>query len=203
MIICYLVAAGAFLLTAGSPLPRGRHRIALWTGALAASAWTVVTSRLPDPTDGFIVGVAGNELPASPWDTMAWWFLDAERTGLPLVIVALAATAHGTFSDLPGRLTVAATAAALLFFALLDVVAHADRYGGDLFAYATSLVRWPLLLSAVLITMAGRTRRMSTSPTGAVGSAPAGIPWRPKEIAIAVVVAFGVVWLVVSSFAPS
>ncbi|GAA3143693.1 hypothetical protein GCM10010466_38380 [Planomonospora alba] len=200
LVICYPAAMAALLLASRSPLPRRRHRILPWTAAAGAAAWTPLTSRLPASTESFLS--VGNYI-ESFWGPLVRWSRDAEALGLPIVLVALAATAKGTVSDRRGRLVGAAFAAVLLLFALLDVVAYVSLCGIDFRVNPAGLIRWHLLLAAVLILLAGRAQRRAVSPADVSDRSRTAPPGRPREIALAVVIVAGAIWLVVSSFAPT
>jgi hypothetical protein len=118
------------------------------------------------------------------------------------VIVALAAAAKGA-SARWGRSAGAGAGAILLVFALLDAVMQFSRYEGDFQAHPVDLVRWPLLLAAVLVVAATWRRREPVSVTGVARSLRNKIPGRPKDLAVLVMIVVAAAWLVISSFAPT
>jgi hypothetical protein len=121
----------------------------------------------------------------------------ADVIGLPVVLVALAASLQG------GRL---AGATALLLFPLLDVA----TYSSDFLPFTES-VRWPLLVAAVLVASAGRSPRSRIPWAGTVRAARGAIserlksmsPGRTRDLAVAVVIVAAGIWLVVSSVTPT
>ncbi|WP_165781394.1 hypothetical protein [Streptosporangium minutum] len=212
LIVCYLVAAGALLLAARSPLPRRRYGLILWAGAVTAAAWAAMFHRLTVTYDRFLVVSYGRiEVPESPWDGLAWWSGDADRIGLPVVLVASAVAARAAASTRWGRSAGTAAAAALLLFPLLDVAMYTSWYGSDFQTPFADSVRWHLLLAAVLVASATWSPWMRISWAGTVrltrdmisGQLKGMIPGRTKVLAVAVVIATATVWLVVSSFTPT
>jgi hypothetical protein len=199
LIICYPTATGALILASRPPLPPTR-RVLLWAAAVGAAAWTPLTSRLPASTEYFL---SLDNYIESFWDPFIWWSRESETLGLPIVLVALAATAKGTLSDRWRRSVITAFAAVFLCFALLDVVAHVSRCGIDFHVHPAGLVRWHLLLAAALILLARKAQRKAASPADISDRLRTGAPGRPKEVAIAVVIVAGAIWLVVSSFTPT
>ncbi|MEU7001467.1 hypothetical protein [Nonomuraea sp. NPDC046570] len=193
LIFCYPVAAVSLILAARSPLPPARHGVVIWVIASAAAAWTAATSRLPatiDKLPGHLV-----EAPEPFWYGFARWASEAETIGLPIVIVALGAAAKGWW----GRLGGIAAGGLLLLFALLDVVACVSQYGSELQVRLVSLIKWPLLLAALLVLLATWSRQ----GPGTVRPLRGKIPGQPKDLAILIVVLAGALWLVVTSFSPS
>ncbi|MEV4575374.1 hypothetical protein AB0K16_19175 [Nonomuraea jabiensis] len=95
LIISYPPAAGALLLAARSSPPRGKYGMILWVGAAVAAAWAAMFHRLPAMYDRFLSVVYVTKA-GSSWDGLAWWSSDADKIGLPVVIVALAAAATAT-----------------------------------------------------------------------------------------------------------
>ncbi|NUW46289.1 hypothetical protein [Nonomuraea rhodomycinica] len=211
LIVCYPVAAGTLLRAARSPMPRGRHGLVLWMGAAAAAAWAALFHRLTVTFDRFMVALYIDETPESPWDGLAWWSCDVDRIGLPVVLVALAATARATAPTGWGRAFGSATAAALLLSPLLDIAAYISQYGDEFPSSLADSVRWNLLLAAGLVTAATWIPGTSISRAGTVGLVDRLIharlrrtsPGRAKDLAVAVVIAAAAVWLVVSSFTPT
>ncbi|MFI6452466.1 hypothetical protein ACIBF6_12985 [Streptosporangium amethystogenes] len=203
-IVCYPVAAGALFLTARSPLPRRWHGIILWAGAAGAASWTAAFHRFTVTYDRFLMVLYTRiEAPESFWDDLAQWSYDADRIGLPVVLIALAAAAS-THWERPAGTTAAAV---LLLFPLLDIVSYVRWYDD----FQTSLidsVRWPLLLAAILVASATWSR---ISWAGTVHLArhmirersKDTIPGQAKHLAIATVIAATTVWLVISSFTPT
>ncbi|MFD8533055.1 hypothetical protein ACFV0L_37155 [Streptosporangium canum] len=203
LIVCYMGAAASLVLAARSPLPPVRHGVVLWAVAAAAAAWTVVICRLPVAADDFPAPGLVYEASESFWDAPEMWAFTAEVIGLPIVIVALAAAAKGAAPGRWGRLTGAGVGVFLLLFALIDLVAHVSRYGSDFSVHPATLVRWPLLLAAVLTLLATRRRQEPASRTGIIRSLRHKTPGQPKDLAVLIVVVVAAAWLVVSSFAPN
>lgn len=209
LIICYPMAAGALLLAARSPLPRRQYGMILWAGAAAAAAWAAMFHRLPATYDMFVAGVVYK---ASSWDGLAWWSGDADKIGLPVVIVALAAAATATTPTLWKRIAGIAAAAALLPFILLDIGVTYTSLESDAFGllFAGS-VRWRLLLEAVLVASAAWHPRVRISWAGTIHLARSMIrgQWkdvissRTRNLSVAMVIVAGAVWLIVSSFTPT
>ncbi|WP_433514894.1 hypothetical protein ACQP2T_04305 [Nonomuraea sp. CA-143628] len=208
LVVCYPVAAGALLLAARSPLPRRRHGVILWAGAVGAAAWAAMFHRcMVTYDDERVFGVTYVMLPDSSLDGLAWWSGTADGIGLPVVLVALAAAAGATASARWGRVAGTAAATALLLFPLLDVA----TYISDLEITLAESVRWQLLLAAVLVAAAAWRPRPRISWAGTVHLARSMIGGRPKgmtlgrtkELAVVVVIAAAGAWLIVSSFTPT
>ncbi|MER6177804.1 hypothetical protein [Streptosporangium sp. NPDC001681] len=214
LIVCYSVAAGALLLAARSPLHRRPlhprwHGIILWAGAVGAAAWTAAFHRFTVITfdRSYAVGYVRIEAPESFWDDLSWWSCDADRIGLPVVLVALAAAVSAWWKRSAGT----AVAAVLLLFPLLDVVAYVRWYDDDFQTSLIDSVRWHLLLAALLVASAVWSPRQRISWAGTVrlarhmirGQSKDVIPGQAKNLAVAVVIAATAVWLVVSSFTPT
>jgi hypothetical protein len=197
LIVCYPVAAGALCLAARSPLPRRPYRIVLWAGAVGAAAWAAMFHRSAITYDTRTWGVVYLRISEAPLDGLAGWSYAADMIGLPVVLVALAASLRG------GRL---AGTAALLLFPLLDVA----TYNSDFLPFTES-VRWPLLVAAVLVASAGRSPRSRIPWAGTVRAARGAIserlksmsPGRTRDLAVAVVIVAAGIWLVVSSVTPT
>jgi hypothetical protein len=197
LVICYPVAAGALYLAARSPLPRRPYGIVLWAGAVGAAAWAAMFHRSAITYDTRTWGVVYLRISEAPLDGLAGWSYAADMIGLPVVLVALAASLRG------GRL---AGTAALLLFPLLDVA----TYSSDFLPFTES-VRWPLLVAAVLVASAGRSPRSRIPWAGTVRAARGAIserlksmsPGRTRDLAIAVVIVAAGIWLVVSSVTPT
>ncbi|MGJ6966413.1 hypothetical protein ACSDR0_31335 [Streptosporangium sp. G11] len=212
LIVCYPVAAGALLLAARSPLPRRWHGIILWAGAAGAAAWAAAFHRFTVTHDRFLAGsYVLIEAPESFWNDLAWWSGCADRIGLPVVLVALAAAARAAAPARWERPAGTAVAVALLLFPLLDVVEYIRWYGEDFQTPLVDSVRWHLLLAAVLVASAVWSSRQRISWAGTVrlarhmirGQSKDVIPGQAKNLAVAVVIAATAVWLVVSSFTPT
>ncbi|NUW33448.1 hypothetical protein HTZ77_18725 [Nonomuraea sp. SMC257] len=211
LIVCYPVAAGTLLLAARSPLPRRRHGSALWVGAVGAAAWAAMFHRLPVTFDRFFAAVYIDEAPESPWDGLTWWSCDVDRIGLPVVLVALAATARAAAPTRWGRAFGSAAAAVLLLSPLLDIATYISQYGDEYPSSLADSVRWNLLLAAGLVTAAVWSPGTSVSWAGTVrlvrrlirGRLSGTPPGRAKNFAVAAVIAAAAVWLVVSSFTPT
>ncbi|WP_440089367.1 hypothetical protein [Streptosporangium sp. LJ11] len=217
LIVCYSVVAGALLLAARSPLhrrppPPRWHETIMWTGAVGAAAWAAAFHRFPVTFGSFLTVVYTDaEAPESFWNDLAWWSGCADMIGLPVVLVALAATARAAASARWERPAGTAVAAVLLLFPLLDVVEYVRWYGEDIQIPLVDSVRWHLLLAAVLVASAVWSPRQRISWAGTVrlarhmirGQSKDVIPGRAKNVAVAVVIAATAVWLVVSSFTPT
>ncbi|MEU7836825.1 MULTISPECIES: hypothetical protein [unclassified Nonomuraea] len=199
LIVCYPVAACALLLAARSPLPRRQQGVILWAGAVGAAAWAAMFHRYMVTYDMRGLSVIYLAIPESPWDGLAWWSGEADRIGLPVVLVALAAAARATVSTRWGRFAGIAAAAALLLFPLLDVATYSD----DLEIPFAESIRWPLLLAAVLVASAALRPWVRISWTGTVHVARSMIGGRAKQLAVAAVIAIAGIWLIVSSFTPT
>jgi hypothetical protein len=207
LFVCYPMAAGALLLAARPPLPREPYGITLWVGAVGAAGWAAMFHRWPIPYDAIerASTVVYMKIPESSLDGLAWWSGEADGVGLPVVLIALAATA--TLSIRWGRLAGAAAATALLLFPLLDVATFISQHSDDS-TFADS-VRWPLLVAAVLVASATWSPQVRISRAGTVHLARSMIrskhvvAGRAKELAVAAVIAVGGIWLIVSSFTPT
>lgn len=211
LIVCYPVAAMALLLAARSPLPRRPYGIILWAGAVGAAAWAAMFHRCVITYDMNLVGIIYVDTPESPWDGLAWWSGEADVIGLPVVLVALAATARAISSIRWVRVAGTATAVALLLFPLLDVATYASQHSDDFQILFLDSVRWPLLVAAALVASAAWSLRARISWAGTVhlarsmarGHLKGVIPGRAKDIVIAGVIAAASVWLIVSTFTPT
>jgi hypothetical protein len=213
LIVCCSVAAGALLLAARSPLPRRPpplrwHGIILWAGAVGAAAWAAAFHRFPVTfSRSYTVFYTVGEATESFWDDLAWWSGDADRIGLPVVLVALAAVARAAAPARWERSAGTAVAAVLLLFPLLDVEEYVRWYGGDFQASLVDSVRWHLLLAALLAASAVWIPRQRISRAGTVrlirGQSKDLVPGQAKNLAVAIVIAATAVWLVVSSFTPT
>ncbi len=217
LIVCYSVAVGALLLAARSPLHRGPlparwHGTILWAGAVGAAVWAAAFHRFPVTFGRFLTVVyTGAEASESFWNDLAWWSGCADMIGLPVVLVALAATARAAASARWERPAGTMVAAVLLLFPLLDVAEYVRWYGEDIQIPLVDSVRWHLLLAAVLVVSAVWSPRQRISWAGTVrlarhmirGQSKDVIPGRAKNVAVAVVIAATAVWLVLSSFAPT
>lgn len=175
LLVCYPVAIAALLLAARLPPPPSERRygVAPWVGVFFAS-WGALFCRLVPEfgerslTAFYASSEAPNDLPR--------WFVEADRIGLPVALVALAAFAYAV--GLPRRIGVA-VAAVLLLFPALDVVTS----DGD-----PLLVRWHLVLAALLVVRPVRLR------------AGFGSLSRVRTVAVTAVVVLSALWLVVSSY---
>ncbi|GAA3126032.1 hypothetical protein [Streptosporangium carneum] len=212
LIVCYPVATGALLLAARSPLLRRPYGIILWAGAVTAAAWAAMFHRLMVTSgNSLVVRYGFGGVAESPWDGLAWWSGDADRIGLPVVLVALAAAARAAASARWERPAGTAVAAVILLFPLLDVVEYVRWCGGDFQISLVDSVRWHLLLAAVLVASTAWIPRQRISWAGTVrlarhmirGQSKDMIPGQAKNLAVAIVIAATAVWLVVSSFTPT
>jgi hypothetical protein len=147
LVACYVVAIVSLLLAARSPLPEAGQPVTLWAVAAVAATWATGASFLPFAADGPLTTVTWD----STWDLSEMFASDAERIGLPIMVVALAAAARGVAPGRPGRLAGLVAGAFLLGFALLSLL---TRYGNALPGEYGGLIRWPLLLAAVLVLLA-------------------------------------------------
>ncbi|WP_219498799.1 hypothetical protein [Nonomuraea ceibae] len=96
LIGCYPVAAAAALLTASrSARPRRPYRIVLWLLAVGAAAWGPAFHRLtPVVHEERLLHTVYVWTRGTFWDDLTQWSVDAGVIGLPVVLVALAATAY-------------------------------------------------------------------------------------------------------------
>ncbi|MEV1248955.1 hypothetical protein [Nonomuraea sp. NPDC049750] len=202
LIVCYPVAAWALLLAARSPLSRRQHGAILWAGAVGAAALAAMFTRFTViyPREFRATYFMISE---SSWNGLAWWSGTADRIGLPVVLVALAAATKATASTRWERLAGTAAATALLLFPLLDVATYISEYGGDWEIPFADSIRWPLLLAAVLVASAVWRPWVRISWAGTAHVARSMIGGRTKELAVAAVIVAAGVWLVVSSFTPT
>ncbi|MEU8205105.1 hypothetical protein [Streptosporangium sp. NPDC049046] len=214
LIVCYSTATGALLLAARSPLhrkplPPRWHRTILWAGAIGAAAWAAAFHRFPVTSGRFLVVLYTDvETLESFSNDLARWSGDADKIGLPVVLVALAATAASTRWARPIGTAVAAV---LLLFPLLDVAEYVRCYDEDFRMSLVDSVRWHLLLAAVLVASAVRNsrQRISWAETARLarqmfhGPSKDRILGQAKKVAVAVVITATVVWLVASSFTPT
>ncbi|GAA2292414.1 hypothetical protein GCM10010149_45040 [Nonomuraea roseoviolacea subsp. roseoviolacea] len=158
--------------------------------------------RLPITAGRFEVILYAGNTTQSPWDGLVWWSCDADVIGLPVVLVALAATAGATAPALWGRAFGSAIAAVLLLSPLLDLVTYMAQCGDEFPSLLADSVRWNLLVAAGLVAAAVRSPGISVSRAGAVHLVRRS--WgRAKDLAVVVVIAAAAVWLVVSSFTPT
>lgn len=200
-IACYLAAAVALLLAARSPWPSGRHRVVLWAGAAVASLWWVVACRLPIwPSTDLMEGIF-SEAADSAWDAVLDWIWDAETTGLPFAVVVLAVAASVTAPGRAGRWAGAVAAGVLLSFALAEPVANLGlgRYAQ---AVDPALVRWHLVLAALLVMAAISRRRVSVPRFDGLRSLWNRIPRQTRDLVGVVVVVVAAVWIVAATFMP-
>ncbi|MFC5823395.1 hypothetical protein [Nonomuraea insulae] len=198
LIICYPVAAGALLLAARSPLRRGKYGMILWAGAAVAAAWAAMFDRLPAMYD-MSWGATLYVTKASSWDGLAWWSGEADTIGLPVVIVAMAATASARWKRTAG----VAAAAALLSFVLLDIVTYTSLEDDTFGLLFSGSVRWRLLLAAVLVASAAWDPRVRISWVGTVHLARSVISRWTRDLTVVFVIVAGAIWLIVSSFMPT
>ncbi|MFF4418118.1 hypothetical protein ACFYY8_36800 [Streptosporangium sp. NPDC001559] len=186
LLVCYPVAVGALLLAARHPLSSGRYGFAPWAAVLPA-AWGALCDRPVSEFDERSFTVFFVMAPESSDDVPRWlcaalqWFSQADRIGLPVALVALAAVAHATGLS---RWIGATVAAVLLLFPVLDVFPVLD----DLL-----LVRSHLLLAALLVVWTARPTRLKVRP---------GSLARVRTVAATAVVVLCALWLAVSSYVP-
>ncbi|MEV5495134.1 hypothetical protein AB0M50_07000 [Nonomuraea fuscirosea] len=207
LITCYPLSAAALLLTARSPRPHGRYGLILWAVAALAAGWAAMFDRPP-----FMYGTRISTFvylaEASPWDGLASWFGDAYKIGLPLVLVALAAAATATAPTRWSRTAGITSAAALLLFVLVGIASYAGRDADVLELLLTRSTSWRLFLAAALVASAAWHPRPRFSWTGTVhvtrsllrGQLENVIPTRTRNALIALLIAAGALWLIVSSF---
>ncbi|MFD1539349.1 hypothetical protein [Nonomuraea guangzhouensis] len=208
LIACYPVAAGALLLAARSPLHRRPYGIVLWAGAVSAAAWAAMFHRCIVTYDMLVADAFYLEPSESFWDDLAWGLGEADRIGLPVVLVALAAAARAAAW---GRWGGTAAAASLLLLPLLDVAMYVGQDSGDFELSFADSVRWPLVVAAVLVAWAAWSPWVRISWAGTVrlarsmirGQWKGMVPGRAKDLAVAVVIVAGGVWLIASSFTPT
>ncbi|MEV4098223.1 hypothetical protein [Streptosporangium saharense] len=182
LLVCYPVAIAALLLAARLPLsPSERpYGVAPWAGVFFAS-WGALFCRLvPEFGERSLTAFhASSEAP----NDLPRWFVEADRIGLPVALVALAAFAHAV--GLSRRIGVA-VAAVLLLFPVLDVLFL--RPGIAASAEDLLPARWHLLLAALLVVWPVRLR------------AGFGSLSRVRTVAVTAVVVLSALWLVVSSY---
>ncbi|MBB4917515.1 hypothetical protein [Streptosporangium saharense] len=173
LLICYPVAIAALLLAPRLPASGRRYGVAPWVAVFFAS-WGALFCRLvPEVGERSLTAFyAPSEAP----NALPLWFVEADRIGLPVVLVALAAFTCAV--GLSRRVGVSA-AAALLLFPAFDAVTS----GGD-----PLLVRWHLVLAALLVVWPVRLR------------AGFGSLRRMRTVAVTAVVVLSALWLVVSSY---
>ncbi|MEU1736156.1 hypothetical protein [Streptosporangium sp. NPDC020145] len=186
LLVCYPLAVGALLLAARHPLPTRRYGFAPWAAVLPA-AWGALCDRPVSAFDERSFTVFFDVAPGSSGDVPQWlcaalqWFTQADRIGLPVTLVALAAIAHATGLS---RWIGATVAAVLLLFPVLDVFLLDELL----------LVRSHLPLAALLVVWTARPARLEVGP---------GSLARMRTVAVTAVVVLCAVWLVVSSYVPS
>ncbi|MEV5889825.1 hypothetical protein [Nonomuraea fuscirosea] len=210
LITCYPLSAGALLLTARSPRPHGRSGLILWAVAALAAGWAAMFHRLPC-TYGMRISNFVYLTEVSPWDGLTSWFGDADRIGLPLALVALAAATTATAPTRWRRTAGITSAAALLLFVLVDIASYAGHGTDVLELLLIHSAPWRLLLAAALVASAAWHPPPRFSWTGAArvtrsllrGQLNNLIPTRTRNALIALLIAAGALWLIASSFTPT
>ncbi|WP_405142602.1 hypothetical protein OG589_35160 [Sphaerisporangium sp. NBC_01403] len=214
LIACYAVAIW-LILAARSPVPPVKHGVTLWTVAAAAAVWATVGCRTPAAAAVCATGDCrtlfavfdvsqGSHLlyQESPWDAVVSWANSAGPAGLPIVVVALAATARAVATGRLRRLACLGAGTTLLALSLLDLLERL-RYGLGFDEHPAVLVRWHLFLAGTLIVLSPWRYRRPTAHAATVRSLWNRIPERPRDLAVLIGVAAAVVWLTLSYFAPS
>ncbi|MEU8358986.1 hypothetical protein AB0C27_23515 [Nonomuraea sp. NPDC048882] len=142
----------------------------------------------------------------SVWDGLASWFGDADKIGLPLVLVALAAITTATAPPRWRRTAGSTSAAALLLFVLVEI-ASCVSLGTDVFELLlTDSASWRLLLTAALVASAAWYPPPPFSWTGTARLA-RNLLRRPQArtryVIVTLLIAAGALWLIASSFTPT
>ncbi len=178
-----------------------KHGITLWTVAAAAAVWAKVDCRMPFAA--FDVSQGSHLVyQESPWDAVVSWANSAGPAGLPIVVVALAATARAVATGRLRRLACLGAGTTLLALSLLDLLERL-RYGLGVDEHPAVLVKWHLFLAGTLIVLSPWRYRRPTAHAATVRSLWNRIPERPRDLAVLIGVAAAVVWLTLSYFAPS
>lgn len=206
LITCYPLSAGALLLTARPPRPHGRYGLILWAVAGVAAAWPALFDRIPPMYTMFITGDGVRLIEASVWDVLASWFGDADKIGLPLALVALAAITTATAPPRWRRTAGLTSAAALLLFVLV-VIASCVSLGTDVIeVLLADSTPWRLLLAAALVAAAAWYPPPRFSWPGTVRLA-RNLLRRPRArtryVTVTLLIAAGALWLIASSFTPT
>ncbi|WP_198167133.1 hypothetical protein [Microbispora sp. ATCC PTA-5024] len=173
--LCY-AAATALLWTATRRPSRSLPwpELALWAAAVVAAAWTAVRISLIAGDETVWFGWVASGDPATLWNYPVLWSCKADADGLPVVLVALAATASAVLTD-GTRRRIALAAAALLGVAAVEgfvpvaLLADGERLKEAAQVEAATLIRWNLAIAAVLVAAATLWRR-NPAP-GGVGTA--------------------------------
>ncbi|GAA0405743.1 hypothetical protein GCM10009530_67380 [Microbispora corallina] len=169
--------ATALLWTAARRPPRSLPwpELALWAAAVVAAAWTAVRiSLIPGDESVSSFGWSASGDPVTLWNYPVLWSCKADADGLPVVLVALAATASAVLTD-GTRRRIALAAAALLGVAAVEgfvpvaLLADGERLREAAQVEAAMLIRWNLAVAAVLVAAATLWRR-NPAP-GGVGTA--------------------------------
>ncbi|MEV0307486.1 hypothetical protein [Nonomuraea fuscirosea] len=207
LITCYPLSAAALLLAPRSPRPHRRYGLILWAVAALAAGWAAMFDRLPST---YILHIGGGTYltEVSPWDGLASWFGDADKIGLPLVLVVFAAATTATAPTRWSRTAGITSAAALLLFVLVGIASYAAHGTDVLELLLTHSAPWRLLLAAALVASAAWHPQPRFSWTGTVhvtrsllrGQLENVIPTRTRNALIALLIAAGALWLIVSSY---
>ncbi|SDK74970.1 hypothetical protein [Nonomuraea jiangxiensis] len=211
LIVCYPMAVMALLAASRRPLTRSRHGIILWAGAAGAAAWAALFHRCAITYDERGLTFVFVTFPKSFLDDLSWWSGSADAIGLPVVLVALAATAQATVPVRRERSPATVAAAALLLFPLLDLAAYLTYDSDDYELPFIDSVRWPLLLAALLVasttwrtwTRTPRTRITRLAQSLIRRLSERMTPGLAKNLVVAAVIAAAGIWLVATSFTPT
>ncbi|MFC4061286.1 hypothetical protein ACFOWE_23555 [Planomonospora corallina] len=163
-IACYALAVVALLLAARSPSSPARRGTLLWAAATVAAAWTIGRLSLPGERSssfGWIASAPAELL----WKRPGGWSCKADADGLLIVLLALTAAA-GTVMAVRSRRRVALGIAVLLVLAAFEGFVWILLIGGGRYlADATMMIRWHLLLAAVLLTASALRDRATSADT--------------------------------------
>ncbi|MEW9527088.1 hypothetical protein [Microbispora sp. NPDC049125] len=206
LMACYLVGAGALIafhrLGAGSPTGRRPAGLLALTASVAA-VWTPLTCLLElDIPSGYAEDTfgwyAGNILiDPSPLERISGSFAAAEMTGVPLAVVALAVAARAAGEGRAARVASACAAIVLLAVALADVAACWGDSSG-----LAQLVRWPLVLSAVLVVALAWGPPGWAATTGRMRARWNAVPSGARDLTLLLGAVALVAWLVMTYFLP-
>jgi hypothetical protein len=159
-IVCYGTAFLMLLAVAPSPRPRAGKEVVLWTAAAGAAAW--ISARLPVLLRGEATGLFGWVAygePRSLWNFPVLWSCKADVDGLPVVLVALVATAGAVLPDRPRHRLTLATAMLLVIAAVEGYVPavismDSEKLRQEFQFEPAMLIRWHLFVAAALVVAA-------------------------------------------------
>ncbi|MCT9929781.1 hypothetical protein N5079_06050 [Planotetraspora sp. A-T 1434] len=149
LIACYVLAAALLIMAGSSPSPGAGWRVAALWGAAVVAAWTTVDFGYVLLVDSGGISGSSADYPSSFWDGLGAWAFDAEATGLPLAVVALAMASTVLTKGWLGRLGGLLGVGFLLGFAAVGGPTGFTCYAPDCSESALSLVSWPSLLAAI------------------------------------------------------